>query len=103
VCGAISHYNEKGEYSKVVDILPLCVFKVRFITCPTKILFSNSSADQSIKVFLIMFSVYLSIYYLLDCTETYLQFKEQGSFKLTSKTLAIVYKFMTFRLIHVPV
>jgi hypothetical protein len=28
VCGAISHYNEKGEYSKVVDILPLCVFKV---------------------------------------------------------------------------
>jgi hypothetical protein len=73
VCGAISHYNEKGEYSKVVDILPLCVFKVRFITCPTKILFSNSSADQSIKVFLIMF---LSIYFLLDCIETYLQFKE---------------------------
>ncbi len=28
MCGAISHYNEQGEYSKVVDILPLCVFKV---------------------------------------------------------------------------
>merc|ERR1719500_1441593 len=27
VCGAISHYNEVGGYSKVVDVLPLCVFK----------------------------------------------------------------------------
>merc|ERR1711915_906012 len=27
VCGAISHYNEVGGYSKVTDVLPLCVFK----------------------------------------------------------------------------
>merc|ERR1712215_466986 len=27
VCGAISHYNDVGGYSKVTDILPLCVFK----------------------------------------------------------------------------
>merc|ERR1719187_2195046 len=27
VCGAISHYNEKGGYSKVTDVLPLCIFK----------------------------------------------------------------------------
>merc|ERR1719430_3011291 len=27
VCGAISHYNDVGGYSKVTDILPLCVAK----------------------------------------------------------------------------
>merc|ERR1719266_85698 len=27
VCGAISHYNEKGGYSKVTDILPLAIAK----------------------------------------------------------------------------
>ena len=27
VCGAISHYNEKGGYSKVTDILPLLIGK----------------------------------------------------------------------------
>merc|ERR1712035_275205 len=27
VCGAISHYNEKGGYSKVTDILPLMIGK----------------------------------------------------------------------------
>ena len=27
VCGAISHYNEVGGYSKTTDVLPLCVFK----------------------------------------------------------------------------
>jgi len=27
ICGAISHYNEVGEYSKTQDILPLCIFK----------------------------------------------------------------------------
>merc|ERR1719508_193232 len=27
VCGAISHYNEVGGYSKVTDVLPLCVGK----------------------------------------------------------------------------
>merc|ERR1712012_852411 len=27
VCGAISHYNEVGGYSKTTDILPLCIFK----------------------------------------------------------------------------
>ena len=27
VCGAISHYNEVGGYSKVTDVLPLCVSK----------------------------------------------------------------------------
>jgi len=27
VCGAISHYNEVGGYSKVTDVLPLCIFK----------------------------------------------------------------------------
>ena len=28
VCGSISHYNDKDGYTKVPDILPLCVFKV---------------------------------------------------------------------------
>merc|ERR1719312_186061 len=27
ICGAISHYNEVGGYSKTQDILPLCIFK----------------------------------------------------------------------------
>eukprot|EP00091_Calanus_sinicus_P003459 TRINITY_DN13630_c0_g1_i1.p2 TRINITY_DN13630_c0_g1~~TRINITY_DN13630_c0_g1_i1.p2 ORF type:complete len:109 (-),score=36.52 TRINITY_DN13630_c0_g1_i1:185-511(-) len=27
VCGAISHYNDVGGYSKTTDVLPLCVFK----------------------------------------------------------------------------
>merc|ERR550519_3028982 len=27
ICGAISHYNEVGGYSKTTDILPLCIFK----------------------------------------------------------------------------
>merc|ERR1719228_2544649 len=27
VCGAISHYNDVGGYTKTTDILPLCVFK----------------------------------------------------------------------------
>jgi len=27
VCGAISHYNEKGGYSKVTDILPIAIHK----------------------------------------------------------------------------
>jgi len=27
VCGAISHYNDVGGYTKVTDVLPLCVFK----------------------------------------------------------------------------
>merc|ERR1712106_964534 len=27
VCGAISHYNDVGGYSKVTDVLPLCIFK----------------------------------------------------------------------------
>merc|ERR1719282_31742 len=27
ICGAISHYNEKGEYSKVTDILPIAIGK----------------------------------------------------------------------------
>jgi len=27
VCGAISHYNDQGGFSKVTDILPLCIFK----------------------------------------------------------------------------
>jgi len=27
ICGAISHYNEKGEYSKVTDILPIAIHK----------------------------------------------------------------------------
>ena len=36
VCGAISHYNEQGGYSKVMDILPLCVFKVTIMTLSTR-------------------------------------------------------------------
>ena len=35
-CGAISHYNEQGGYSKVMDILPLCVFKVTIMTLSTR-------------------------------------------------------------------
>merc|ERR1719356_1341209 len=27
ICGAISHYNEVGGYSKTTDILPLCIFQ----------------------------------------------------------------------------
>lgn len=27
ICGAISHYNEVGGYTKTQDILPLCIFK----------------------------------------------------------------------------
>merc|ERR1719367_1918133 len=27
ICGAISHYNDKGEYTKVTDILPLAIHK----------------------------------------------------------------------------
>jgi len=27
VCGAISHYNDQGGYTKVTDVLPLLVFK----------------------------------------------------------------------------
>jgi len=27
ICGAISHYNDVGGYTKTTDILPLCVFK----------------------------------------------------------------------------
>merc|ERR1719384_1085969 len=27
ICGAISHYNDKGEYTKVTDILPLAIGK----------------------------------------------------------------------------
>merc|ERR1712203_1117736 len=30
ICGAISHYNEVGGYSKTTDILPLCIFKERW-------------------------------------------------------------------------
>merc|ERR1719331_766735 len=27
ICGAISHYNDKGEYTKVTDILPIAIHK----------------------------------------------------------------------------
>jgi NADPH-dependent curcumin reductase CurA len=37
VCGAISHYNEQGGYSKVMDVLPLCVFKVTLNVSPKQL------------------------------------------------------------------